>query len=203
MTLRKTVTSFFLLIFFSLSMIQTFAADPQPKAAWYRYYDSRGVANVSTSVTPAHISYGYEALDRNMQVIRKNRPYNAEADVKKAPERAAVAKSNEADLKLKKAYTNSTIATQKKTAALLYIKKQINFQQDQLKQLQDDRIMFKRQEMEHLRKGSTIPVQLKNVLEYNQSNITMKKELIHSLQTNYRNTQAEYDKIIIRLKAME
>jgi hypothetical protein len=49
------------------------------KATWYRYYDSKGVANISTNVTPNHIRYGYEALDQNMQVIKRNRPYNAEA----------------------------------------------------------------------------------------------------------------------------
>jgi hypothetical protein len=43
-----------------------------PKAVWYRYYDQHGIANISTSVTPAHIRYGYEALDRNMQVIKRN-----------------------------------------------------------------------------------------------------------------------------------
>lgn len=42
-----------------------------PKAVWYRYYDQHGIANISTSVTPAHIRYGYEALDRNMQVIKE------------------------------------------------------------------------------------------------------------------------------------
>ena len=30
-----------------------------------------------------------------------------------------------------------------------------------------------------------------------------KKEYIQSLQTRYRNTEAEYDRIISRLKAME
>lgn len=57
----------------------------QQKATWYRYYDSKGVANISTNVTPNHIRYGYEALDQNMQVIKRARPYNAEADIRQAP----------------------------------------------------------------------------------------------------------------------
>ena len=64
----------------------------QPKATWYRYYDSKGVANISTNVTPNHIRYGYEALDQNMQVIKRARPYNAEADIRQAPQRAQQAK---------------------------------------------------------------------------------------------------------------
>ncbi len=51
-------------------------AETQNKAVWYRYYDQKGVANISSNVTPNHIRYGYEALDRNMQVIQRARPYN-------------------------------------------------------------------------------------------------------------------------------
>ena len=64
---RNYICAVFLCVFCSSS----FAAVEQPKAVWYRYYDKNGVANVSTSVTPEHIRYGYEALDRNMQVIKK------------------------------------------------------------------------------------------------------------------------------------
>ena len=85
----------------------------------------------------------------------------------------------------------------------MYIKKQLAFQQDQLKQLQNDRIYFKRQQMENLRKGENTPIALKNNLDYNQKNIEEKKKNINSLQTNYRNTQAEYDNIIARLKTLE
>ena len=173
------------------------------KPAWYRYYDSRGIANISTNVTPNHIRYGYEALDQNMQVIQRNRAYNSEADIKQAPQRAAQAKKNEADLKLKKAYTNSQVALQKRNDALLYIKKQISFQQEQLKQLQNDRIYFKRQQLEHLRKVETVPAALKNKIDYNQKNIEVKKELIVSLHTQYDNTQLYYDRIIARLKLLE
>jgi len=69
--------------------------------------------------------------------------------------------------------------------------------------LQNDRITFKRQEMEYLRKVKPAPAQLKTNLDNNLKNIELKKDMIQSLQTSYRNTQAEYDKIITRLKALE
>ena len=194
----------FKLSLISLLLLQSaFTFAEEVKAVWYRYYDNKGVANISTSVTPNHIRYGYEALDRNMQVIKRNRPYNAETEQKKAPQRAAQAKQREADLRLKRAYTNSKVAINKGNEALANIKKQISFQQDQLKQLQNDRILFKRQEMEYLRKGDPVPAILKSNLSNNATNISNKKEQIQSLQTNYRNTQAEYANIIARLKAME
>ncbi len=178
-------------------------AETQNKAVWYRYYDQKGVANISSNVTPNHIRYGYEALDRNMQVIQRARPYNTETDIKKAPQRAAQARQSESDQRLKKAYTNSQTATIKRNNTLAHIKKQISFQQEQLKQLQTDRISFKRQEMEYLRKVKPVPPQLKTNLDNNLKNIELKKDMIQSLQTSYRNTQAEYDRIIQRLKALE
>ncbi|GJC32491.1 hypothetical protein KAM398_24640 [Acinetobacter sp. KAM398] len=178
-------------------------AETQNKAVWYRYYDQKGVANISSNVTPNHIRYGYEALDRNMQVIQRARPYNTETDIKKAPQRAAQARQSESDQRLKKAYTNSQTATIKRNNTLAHIKKQISFQQEQLKQLQTDRISFKRQEMEYLRKVKPVPLQLKTNLDNNLKNIELKKDMIQSLQTSYRNTQAEYDRIIQRLKALE
>lgn len=178
-------------------------AETQNKVVWYRYYDQKGVANISSNVTPNHIRYGYEALDRNMQVIQRARPYNTETDIKKAPQRAAQARQSESDQRLKKAYTNSQTATIKRNNTLAHIKKQISFQQEQLKQLQTDRISFKRQEMEYLRKVKPVPPQLKTNLDNNLKNIELKKDMIQSLQTSYRNTQAEYDRIIQRLKALE
>lgn len=200
---KKMTIRFIFFIFIIFQATALFAQDPPPKATWYRYYDSKGIANISTNVTPNHIRHGYEALDQNMQVIRRNRAYNSEADIKQAPQRAAQAKQQAETLKLKKAYSSSQVAIIKRNDILVNIKKQIAFQQDQLKQLQNDRIYFKRQQIEHLRKGESIPSSLKNNIENNQKNIEAKKDMIQSLQISYRNTQAEYDNIIARLKALE
>lgn len=200
---QKKMTRKFIFLFLIFFQSLTAYAETQLKATWYRYYDSKGIANISSSVTPNHIRYGYEALDQNMQVIQRNRPYNSETDAKKAPQRAEQAKQNAADLKLKKAYTNSRIAITKRDEALNFITKQIVFQQDQLKQLQKDQIYFKRQQNEYARKGQAIPISLKNNLAYNQKNIDTKRQEIDSLQTYYRSTQLNYNAIISRLKALE
>lgn len=199
---KKMTRKFILLVVMIFQSVYLSAQGPL-KPTWYRYYDHKGVANISSNVTPNHISFGYEALDQNMQVIQRNRPYNSEADAKKAPQRAAQARQNAADLKLKKAYGNAQVALTKKNESLKGIKKQIIFQQDQLKQLQNDRIYFKRQEMEHLRKGQGIPAVLKSTLDNNQKNIKEREDNIEVLQSYYRNTQTKYDNIITRLKTLE
>ena len=138
-----------------------------------------------------------------MQVIQRAKPYNVEADIRQAPQRAALARQQAEDQKLKRAYNNSQIALQKKNEVLSQLKKQMAFQQEQLKQLQKDRIMFVRQEREFLRKGKNVPEHLKKTLVTNEKNLTAQKENIQSLQSRYRNQEAEYDRIIQRLKALE
>ena len=178
-------------------------AEQQPKAAWYRYYDKNGVANISTSVTPAHIKYGYEALDRNMQVIKRNKAYSVERDLQQSTSRASEVHKLEQDARLKRAYGNSTVATNKKNEILQNIKQQITLQNQNLKQLQNDRISLKRQEMEYYRKGNPVPVILKDRIKYNSENIARSKGYIESLQSNYQYTQTFYDDIISRLKKQE
>jgi hypothetical protein len=190
-------------LMFALLLFLPLTAVLAQKAKWYRYYDSKGIANISTNVTPNHIKYGYEALDQNMKVIERAKPYNTEADLKKAPERAARAKQQEADIKLQRAYTNSKVATKKRDAILESAIKQMKFHQDQLKQLQTDRIAFKRQEMEYQRKGKDVPKTLRDTLDYNAKNIEEKRKAIQALQLHYRNTQFEYQKIISRLVTLE
>ena len=201
-TAKKQIYAVMLCSIFFLSG-QVFATTEQPKAVWYRYYDQKGIANISTSVTPSHIRYGYEALDRNMQVIKRIYAYNAEKDAQQSGARASQARQKEQDAKLKRAYSNSSVAINKRDEQLASIKKQIALQQSQLKQLQSDRILFKRQEMEYFRKGNPVPTQIKDRLRFNTENITITKNTIESLQTNYRKTQEDYETIIKRLKTFE
>ncbi|WP_256414754.1 hypothetical protein [Acinetobacter sp. 5862] len=196
---RNYICAFFLLIFCSSS----FAATEQPRAVWYRYYDKNGVANVSTSVTPEHIRYGYEALDRNMQVIKRNRAYNATVDVQQSSRRESIARQREQDMRLKRAYGNTKIAATKRDQILASLKKQLNYQQQQLQQLQQDKIGFKRQEMEYHRKGETPPAQLKNNLDNNAKNIENVKRTVESLRNAYHKTETDYADIINRLKNIE
>ena len=181
----------------------SFAESQQPKATWYRYYDKNGVANISSSVTPAHIKNGYEALDRNMQVIKRSKAYNVEKDLQQSSSRADELRKSEQDSRLKRAYSNSSVAITKKNEALANIKQQIALQNQNLKQIQNDRILLKRQEIEYYRTGKTVPTVLKDRIKYNSENIARTKTYVQNLQTSYRDTQTYYDDIINRLKKLE
>ncbi|MFV5265086.1 hypothetical protein ACMUMS_16230 [Acinetobacter courvalinii] len=199
-TIARTYICSFFICFVSSTC---FAGIESSKAIWYRYYDKNGVANVSTSVTPEHIRYGYEALDRNMQVMKRNRPYNAAADAQQSAQRESVARRREQDLRLKRAYGNPQIATAKRDQILANLKKQLNYQQEQLQQLQKDKIAFKRQEMDYHRKGEMLPAQLKSNLDNNSKNIENVKKTVESLRNAYHKTEAEYADIIARLNTLQ
>lgn len=192
-----------LAILFSFASWSLQAAEQAPKAVWYRYYDSQGVANLSTSVTPAHIRHGYDALDSNMQVIKRSPSYNSEADIRQSSKRAAQAKQQAEDIKLKKAYSNVKVAEFKRNDALQGIRKQINFQQQQLKQLQSDRSFFKQQEAGYLGQGKTVPATLKQQLDSNAGNILRGQQSIKRLQADYQRTEKHYQQIIERLNNLE
>ena len=138
-----------------------------------------------------------------MQVIKRNKSFNSELDQSQSHIRAQQARQREQDMKLKRAYGTSKTAAMKRDELLKNYNKQIALQQRQLKQIQKDRIMFKRQEMEHFRKGQAIPNDLKDRLNYNMQNITNIKKNIESLQSDYRNTQTQYATIINRLETLE
>lgn len=173
------------------------------KPAWYRYYDNKGVANLSTTVSPNHIRYGYEALDRNMQLIQRTKPFNPDKASSHVSKTNTASKQKEADQRLKKAYGSSRLAIQKRQESLSHIQKQMQLQQQQLLQLQKDRVMFKKQEQQYTKKGLAVPQTLQNTLSYNQQYIHNGHKQLQSLQTQYQKCQVEYDRIIQRLKALE
>ncbi|SEL83417.1 hypothetical protein [Acinetobacter sp. DSM 11652] len=188
---------------FGLCISEAIANTTVTKPSWYRYYDKNGVANISSSVTPEHIRHGYEALDRNMQVIKKNRPYDADKEQQQSGVRTQQAKQHEQDLRLKRAYGSSKVAANKRDDMLKNINKQITFQKQQYQQLEQDRILFKKQEQTYIKKGNPVPKNLQDRITYNAQNMSNIQKNIESLQTNYRNTQSQYDNIIKRLKTLE
>lgn len=181
-----------------------FAADDnQRRASWYRYYDQNGVANLSSSVTPNHIRFGYEALDQNLQVLYKNRPYNADADNRGSSERQLQSLEQLYNQRLKRAYGNSKTATLKREQQLKSIGRQLNFQQQQLRTLMNEKVNYKRQEINYLRKGANVPPSLQQQLNQNEQDISNVRKIIEILQVKLRDTSIQYNKIIARLKALE
>lgn len=180
----------------------TYANDGR-KAVWYRYYDHKGVASISSSVTPNHIRFGYEALDQNLQVIYKNRAYNAEADNRAASERQKQSLEKQYDQRLKRAYGNSKTATLKREQQLASIRRQLDFQQQQLRSLMNDKVNLKRRQLGFMRKGEDVPQSLITQINQVELELSNVRKVIEKLQLNLRETTTQYNTIISRLQTME
>ncbi|WP_269914284.1 hypothetical protein [Acinetobacter sp. HY1485] len=172
-------------------------------ATWYRYYDNRGIANISTTVSPEHIRRGYETLDSRMQVIRKAQPFESEQFAKLEAQREQAYKQRNNDIRLKSAYSNSHLAEIKKREMLTAIQQQINFQKKQLNLIYKDQLILKQQEQAATLSGKAIPSTLKNALQTNANQIERTQNSILISQTSYQRTEQQYDAIIARLKVLE
>lgn len=209
-TTNVAVSNFLLKIVYVFSIMlsifistKTLSKQGPSQATWYRYYDKNGVMNISGSVSSEHIRYGYETLDKNMQVLKKNPAFNDASENSQSSNRTRLAIQNQEDLKLKQAYGSSQMAQRKRNDALDSLNKKIQMQEKQLNQTQNDYLLLKKQENTFKLQGNLVPVILKKNLMLNSQNIQGMKKNIDSLQTNYRNTQAQYDTIIKRLKTYE
>lgn len=190
-----------LILHCSATSFASAAATAKPQ--WYRYYDQNGIANISTSVTPEHIRFGYEALDQNMQVIQKSQAYNIRMDQAQSSLRAKQAQQKDRDLRLKRAYGNAKTASIKRDKILRNLQKQIDYQQNQLSQLQSDKISFKRQVLEYHRKSQSVPAGLQENIQNNAANIDLVKSSLETLRMSYYRTEIEYADIIQRLKLLD
>lgn len=181
----------------------SFSATSSTNKRYYRYYDANGVANLSSSVTPKHIQHGYDVLDQNMLVVQHVKPFNEQTSAKQAQHREQQSKQYMADQQLRNAYTSSQIAITKKQESLKNIEKQMTLQQQQLNNLYQDQVSYKRQELTYLRQNQSVPSQIRDRIKQNDLNINKTKQSVIALQIRYRKTQQEYDYIITRLKSME
>lgn len=189
------------LLFLLLSQFSL--AGNQPKAAYYRYIDANGVANISRSVTPTHIRKGYDALDRNMYVLYKVAPYNVEADLKQESHRAAQSLQQRKDAQLLRSYRNSQYATEKKKEILSVTKKQLDQQYQQLRTMQADRVKFLQQRSDAILNQQPVPASLQQNLNNNKNSIESVRITIEQLKTLYAEQEQQYDMIIKRLIELE
>ena len=168
----------------------SYANTNQPKAAYYRYYDSKGVTTISRNVSQAHIRHGYEVLDRNMFVIQKVAAYNVEQDLKQEKNRAAQHQQLQRDQQLIRSYRNVKYATEKKEETVKNIQKQINEQYLRMKTLQNDRADFLSQKADLIFNKKAIPTQLQKNLDNNEASVKHVRQNIEQLKTQMGQQEA-------------
>lgn len=175
----------------------------QPKIRWYRFYNSEGQPTLSSSISEQQMKYGYEALDKNMQVVKRVSPYTAEQyALQKAQRDAAAAKKN-ADLDLKKSYGSSVAATAKRDQVLADMASRRSYLVTQLISLQATLSGNIALAANYERQQQAIPKSLQKNLAESRKNVNEAEQNIAAIDARQQQVRAEYEVIIRRLSALE
>lgn len=170
-------------------------------ADWYRYYDASGKPTVSTNVTANHIKYGYEVLNKQMQVIRRVEPSN-QAIEKRQLQQAQANKNQQQELqRLRQAYGSSTSAMRKRDELLKKLNEQLNFNNTQYAQLMNTNRNLQTQQSNYTRQGKAVPANITNSLNQNNKALQTMFHNIKALQQQISKTTTEYQHVIQTLKA--
>ncbi len=171
----------------------------QPKIRWYRYYNSNGQPSLSSTITDQHLKYGYEALDRNMQVVKRASPYSADSYAVQKAKRDAQEAKRQSDLSLKKTYGSATQAAAKRDQILADMGSRKVYLQAQLTSLQRALGSDIAQAAVFERQGKSIPAGLQKSLDTNRKNVADAEQNIRAISERQQQVRQEYEEIIRRL----
>jgi hypothetical protein len=160
-------------------------------ARWYRYYDDKKQPTITDRITEEHISRGYDALDRGMQVLRHVPPQrilNAEELATAKIARDAAARRKEDDKQLLKLYARPVDAEQNRDRQIDSIQMRIDFTSSSLARLRDVRTKEARRAAALERTGKPVPKLLRE-------SITNYDKQIQQLQTEIRLRKLEQQKV--------
>lgn len=169
-------------------------------ADWYRYYDASGKPTVSTNVTANHIKYGYEVLNKQMQVIRRVEPSN-QAIEKRQLQQAQANRNQQQELqRLRTAYGSSSSALRKRDEVLKKMNDQLTFYNTQYNQLLSTNRNLQSQQSNYTRQGQAVPVSIAQALTKNTQALHNISNNIRVLQQQINKTSTEYQQVIQTLK---
>lgn len=170
-------------------------------ADFYRYYDAKGRPNVSTSVTPNHIRYGYEVLNNQMFVIRQV-PASSHASEKSQMQQAQKLKQQQEELqRLRKAYGSSASAMRKRDEILTKLNHQLAFQNGQYQKLLANNKTLVAQYNNFAQQSKPVPAHLSQQLRDNQHALKNSSITLNNLQQQITQTHKNYNHAIQQLRA--
>ena len=174
----------------------------QPKARWYRYYDSNGRPNLSSTITDQHLKYGYQALDSNMQVIKSARPYSPDSYAVQKAKRDALEAKRQYDMNLKRTYGSASQAAAKRDQILADMASRKVYLQAQLVSLQRALGSDIAQAAVYERQRKAIPVTLQKSLDTNRKNVADAAQNIKAISERQQQIRQQYDETINRLNRL-
>lgn len=174
----------------------------QPKARWYRYYDSNGRPNLSSTITDQHLKYGYQALDSNMQVIKSATPYSPDSYAVQKAKRDALEAKRQFDMNLKRTYGSASQAAAKRDQILADMASRKAYLQAQLISLQRALGSDISQAAVYERQRKAIPLTLQKSLATNRKNVADAEQNIKAISERQQEIRQQYEETIRRLNRL-
>ncbi|MDF3031033.1 MAG: hypothetical protein K0R03_1591 [Moraxellaceae bacterium] len=195
-----------LLLALSLGTPFSLAADDgEAKARWFRYYDDRGQPNVTDTVTPEHVSRGYEELTAKFSLIRKVPPQKpltaAELAAAKA-KREQEARQVKEDKQLRRLYSSPQDAEKARNRQLDALQLRIDFSSNSLANLRQRRAEEAQRAAVFERQGKPVPADLKESIAAYDRQIQNAQKEINARKAEQEKVRAEYAPIIQRLQEL-
>lgn len=183
-------------------VLLSFLAWSAPVGKFYRYYDHRGIAVTSSTVTPAHIRHGYDVLNERMDVVYRVPAGTPASDAAFQRKKDAEEKQRQQDERLIQAYGSSTRAIAKRDEILRGLNSQLDFQRSQYQKLSENYNNLVNQENGYKRSKQTVPAHLAEQIKNTRISLQRMANSIKSIEENKTKTENEYNHAINRLKAL-
>lgn len=183
-------------------LLLSFIAWSAPTGKFYRYYDHRGIAVTSSTVTPAHIRHGYDVLNERMDVIYRVPAGTPASDAAFQRKKNAEEQQRKQDERLIQAYGSSQRAAAKRDEIVRGLNAQIEFQRSQYQKMQDNYNNLINQENGYKRSGQAVPKHLADQIKNARVSLQRMSNSITTSEQNKVRTENEYNHAINRLKAL-
>lgn len=177
-------------------------AQAASEARWFRYIDDRGQPVVSDTVTPEHVSHGYDELTARMQLIRKipaQRPLTeAERAAQKAQREASVAQTRN-DKQLLRLYSGPADAERARNRQLDALQVRIDFNANLLATARQRRTAEAQRAATFERQGKPVPADVKMGIAEIDKQISATQAELNARKAEQAKIRDEFEPMIKRL----
>ncbi|MCC2638826.1 MAG: hypothetical protein K0Q68_2545 [Moraxellaceae bacterium] len=169
---------------------------------WFRYYDDKRQQVVSDSVTPEHVSRGYDELTEKMQVIRHVDAQRALTPQELAADRAkreAEQQRKRDDRQMMRLYSVPADAERSRNRQIDALQVRIDFSSSMLTTLRERRAAEAKRAAGFERTGKPVPADLKQSIASYDKQIAAAQTEIAARKAEQDKVNAEFNPIIQRL----
>lgn len=195
--------SFFLSLALLASLAQ--AAPNNNEARWFRYYDSKNQPVVSDSVTPDHVSRGYDELTSSMRLIRKvpaQRTLTGEELAAQRARREADAQRSRDDKQLLRLYSHPADAERARNRQVDALQVRIDHNTNLIATARQRRTAEAQRAATFERQGKPVPADIRLGIAEIDKQISSVQAEINTHKAEQVKIRAEYGAMIQRLSEL-